>query len=92
MINQGPTAQELKDAKTQVRGALTLAMENSSFLANYYGQQALFADKIKTPAEKLKEIDKVTAAQIKKVGREVYDFSQMRVAIIGNVEKEFVKF
>lgn len=92
MITKGPTARELNDAKTHVRGALVLAMENSSFLANFYGSQSLFADKIKTPEEKLKEIEAVTAKQIKKVAREVYDFSKMRVAIIGDVDEEEIGF
>jgi len=92
MADKGPTARELNDAKTRVRGALTLAMENSSFLANYYGQQALFADKIKTPEEKLKEIEAVTAKEIKKVAKEVYDWNKIRVAVIGDVDQQFIKF
>jgi predicted Zn-dependent peptidase len=92
MIKNGPTERELEDAKTHVRGALVLALENSSFLANYYASQALFADKIKTPEEKLKEIEAVTIEQVKKVAREIYQWNQVRVAVIGDVKKEEIDF
>lgn len=92
MIAKGPTERELRDAKTHVHGALTLALEDSSFLANYYAQQALFADRLKTPEEKLKEIEAVTAEQIKKVAREVYQWDKVRVAVIGDVKAGEIVF
>lgn len=88
--NHGVTSRELKDAKTHLRGSLTLSMEDSSAQASWYARQALFVDKIKTPEEKLKEIEKVTNAQIKKLANQIFDFKQMRVAIIGEVSGEIV--
>lgn len=92
MISKGPTARELRDAKTHVHGALTLALEDSGFLANYFANQALFAEKIKTPEEKLKEIEAVTVEQIKTVAKEVYKWNKVRIAVIGNVLKDEIKF
>lgn len=92
LIEKGVTKQELADAKTNIRGKLTLSMENSSTQANWYAHQALFAKKIRTPEEKLQEMEKVTNEQIQKLAKHAYDMDKMRVAIIGDVEKGNVKY
>lgn len=92
LINKGVTTQELKDAKTNARGRMSLSMENSSVIASYFANQALFADKIKTPEEKLKEIDAVTQEEIQKLAKKVYNTDMMRVAIIGDVRSEDIMF
>jgi len=92
IIRSGVTAKELKDAKTNLHGSLTLSMENSSAQASWYLQQALFLKEIKTPAERLKEIDQVTNTQIKKLAKEIFVWDKVRVAIIGNVNVEDIRF
>ncbi|HBU07362.1 MAG TPA: hypothetical protein DEB09_04760 [Candidatus Magasanikbacteria bacterium] len=92
LIKFGPTIRELADAKTHIRGGLTLSLEDSSTQASFYASQALFADKIKTPEEKLKEIEKVTKDQVQALAKQVYNWKKIRVAIIGNVEKQEIKF
>ncbi|MCB9799063.1 insulinase family protein [Candidatus Nomurabacteria bacterium] len=89
---KGVSAQELKDAKTHIRGGLTLSMEDSSTLANWYARQMLFADEILTPEEYLDRIDKVTPKQVLDVAKKVFKEDQMRLAIIGDVKKEDVMF
>ena len=83
---------ELSDAKTHIRGAITLSMENSSAQADWYGRQALLMPDIKSPEDRLAEIDKVSAEQIQALAKKVYKRNQTRVAIIGDVEKDRVKF
>lgn len=90
--NKGVTKQELNDAKTHIRGAMTLSMENSSAQASFYGHQALFAKKIKTPEERLKKIEKVTGEQIQDLAKKVFNMDKMRVAIIGDVEQRSINF
>jgi len=92
LIDHGVTKQELQDAKTHIRGRLTLSMEDSSAQANWYAHQALFAKKIKTQEEKLQEIEKVTAKQIQDLAKRVFKMKKMRVAIIGDVDKSNVRF
>jgi predicted Zn-dependent peptidase len=92
LIKKGPTARELKDAKTHIRGGLTLSFEDSSNQASYYANQALFADKIKTPEERLREIDKVTKKQIQMLAKKLFNWKKIRVAIIGDVDKKTLKF
>jgi len=89
---KGVTARELRDAKTHIRGALTLSLEDSSSVANWYAKQILFDKKIEPPETKLAKLDNVTNDQIKSLAKKVYDFKKMRVAIIGDVEKGSVVF
>lgn len=90
--NKGVTAQELADAKTHLRGHISLSMENSSAQASWYAGQALFLDKLETPEERLSRIDTVTQAQIKTLAKKVFNMKKMRVALIGDLEKNKVKF
>ena len=87
ILEKGVTDRELKDAKTHIRGGLALAMEDSSAQASWYAKEILFHDKIKTPEERLLEIQAVTNDAIKIVAGKLFDFKKMRVAIIGEVNK-----
>ncbi len=91
IIDKGVTKQELNDAKTHIRGKFSLAMEDSSFQATWYSREALFAKKITTPEEKLKEINKVTNEQIQSIAKKIFSMDKMRVAIIGDVNKGDVR-
>lgn len=89
---KGVTARELADAKTHYRGRITLSLEDSSNQAEWYAKSALFQEKIKTPAQKLAEIEAVTAAQVQDLAKKIFKTTEMRVAIIGDVVAETVKF
>jgi len=92
IIDNGVTEEELKDAKTHLHGAITLSLEDSSTQANWYAHQAIFMDKLSTPEEKLERINTVTNEQIKQLAKEIFNNEQLRVAIIGNVEKNDIVF
>jgi len=92
MIAKGATARELQDAKTHIRGSLSLSMEDSSVQANWYARQALFMKEIKTPEEKLAEIDQVTNEQIKALAKKVFDWDELRVAVIGDITADKIVF
>ncbi len=89
---KGVSKRELADAKTHIRGALTLSMEDSSSQANWYAREALFMDRIETPDERLARIDRVTGDEVIEMAKRVYKPNLMRVAIIGDVKKESVRF
>jgi predicted Zn-dependent peptidase len=92
LVKKGVSPRELKDAKTHIRGALTLSLEDSSAQASWYAKEALFMKKIENPGERLKEIEKVTNAQIKALAKKVFDWRKVRVAIIGDVKREAISF
>lgn len=92
LVTRGVTARELADAKTHIHGALTLSLEDSSVQANWYAKEALFDNRIRTPEEKLKDIDRVTKDAVQEVAKRIFHLDDMRVAIIGEVDKEKVVF
>ena len=67
-------------------------MEDSSAQASWYARESMFSDSIKTPEEKLLELDKVSNEQIKKIAKKIFKENQMRVAIIGDVKENSIKF
>lgn len=91
IVEKGVTDRELKDAKTHIRGGLALAMEDSSAQASWYAKEVLFHDKIKTPEERLREIEAVTNGDIKTVANKLFDFGKMRVAIIGQLNRNYTE-
>ena len=92
LVTKGVTARELADAKTHIHGGMTLSLEDSSTQASWYAKEALFDTKIKTPEEKLAEINAVTREQVQAVAKKVFKMNEMRVAIIGDVKNESVQF
>lgn len=86
LIDKGVSQRELADAKTHIRGALTLTLEDSSAQANWYARAALFDQKIETPEEKLKKIERVTREQVRAVAKRLFKWPEVRVALIGDVE------
>lgn len=78
-----PTAEELRRAKDHIRGKLTLAFEDSSFQADWYGKQWMFRKELETPEARMRRIEKVTAADIKRVAKKIFRPEHMASAAIG---------
>lgn len=81
------SAAELKRAKENTRGRMDLSFEDSDALASWYGRQALFYKKIKSPEQALAEVMKVTAKDIQAVAKTLFQSTAMRLAIIGPVKE-----
>lgn len=77
------SAEELRRAKDHIRGRLTLAFEDSSTQADWYGKQWIFQKRLLTPEERLRHIEKVTAADIRRVAKNIFQKEHMAAAIIG---------
>lgn len=84
----GVTDEELRMVKDHVRGGLSLALEDSSDRAEYYGRQALFLDAIEEPEDRLRHIDAVTQEDIVRVARKYLLFNNMSLAAIGPYESD----
>ncbi len=90
--SKGVSSRELADAKTHIRGSLTLSMEDSSVQANWYAKHALFGETIETPEDRLKKIDAVKKDDILKIVNKLYVWNKARIAIIGNVDKSEIHY
>lgn len=82
------TVEELRRAKENLRGRLTLELEDSSEVANWYGKQELFTGKSVTPQEQFAKFDRVTREDIRAVARAVLLPKRYSLAIIGPYKDE----
>ena len=92
MVEKGVSNRELADAKTHIRGGFTLSLEDSSVVANWYARESIFSSKIETPQDYIEKIEAVTQEDVQRVAQKIFKTSQMRLAIIGNVEEKKVVF
>lgn len=85
---QTVSPEELRRAKDHIRGKLMLAFEDSSTQADWYGKQWIFSKQLETPEQRLKKIDAVTAADIKRVAKQIFRKERMASAVIGPFENK----
>jgi len=78
------TEKELQMAKDYISGKFALRLEDSAQVADFYGNQELLEDRILTPEEKVKEIEKVTADEVLKVAKDILNLKDLSVAVIGD--------
>lgn len=80
---QKVSAAELKKAKSYLRGRTYLGLESSDDVAEFLGGQEILKNKILSPEEILKNIDKVTSAQIREVAKEIFVPEKMNLTLVG---------
>ena len=76
-------ANELKKAKENLKGKLSLTLETSDAKAFFYAGQELLENKISTPEEIFKKIDKVSVNDILKVAKDIFKPERLNLALIG---------
>ena len=81
-------AAELKKAKSYIKGTTTLALESSDAIAGQAASALINLGKIRTLEGILKAIDKVTAADVQRVARDILQSHKLNLAIIGPHEKK----
>jgi len=85
---EGVTKSELKKAKDFLKGKLILELEASDHVASWLSKQELMKNKILTPAEQIKILEKVTQADVKKVAGDIIKTNRLNLALIGPYKKE----
>jgi len=75
--------EELKKAKDYIRGNTQIELEDSSSLASFFGEQALFEKKIFTPNELLKRINCVSKSDISRVANYLFTRDRTNLVIVG---------
>ncbi len=78
---------ELNRAKELIKGRLALNLEGSEEVASYYGRQTINRDKIISPEEFLKKIDKVNALDIKSLAEDIFKDDKLNLAILGPIKE-----
>ncbi|OGZ33681.1 MAG: hypothetical protein A2Y98_01975, partial [Candidatus Portnoybacteria bacterium RBG_19FT_COMBO_36_7] len=63
---------EIKKAKDHIRGATLLSLESSDEVASFLGGQEVLKKEILLPEQFFKKIEKVTAADLQRVAKEIF--------------------
>jgi len=76
-------AKELKKAKEYIKGKTALELESSDAQAAFYAGQEILENRILTPEEIYKKIDKVSINDILKIAEDVFRPKKLNLALIG---------
>src|SRR3989344_652962 len=76
---------EMKKAKEHYVGHLFMGLETTDDIARFYVEQEVSTIKLKLPQEIEKEIRKVTAEDVRRVAREIFQNKNLNLAIVGNI-------
>jgi predicted Zn-dependent peptidase len=82
------TEEELKKTKDYLVGHLYMGLETSDALAMSYAYQDALKDKLENPVQIEKEIRAVSAKDIQKVAKEIFQNKNLNLAVIGDVKNE----
>ncbi len=77
---------ELQKVKQYLIGSLKLSLESSDSLASYYGPQEVLKGRWKTPEDRAKAINNVTAKDIQKIAQKFFTKDNITVAMVGGEE------
>jgi len=79
---------ELNKAKEMLKGHLILSLEDSQNVARRGATQLILEGKVRTPAQALAEIDKVSAGDVQQVARDLFRRQKINLTIVGPYKKE----
>lgn len=79
---------DLKKAKDYVAGKMTLGLEDSESVAQFFGMKQLLMDKIETPDEVMAKLNAVSTDEIMAVAKRLIKPGQLRLAVIGPFENK----
>lgn len=82
------TTEELSRAKEFLKGKLTLSLEDSEHVASFLAQHELLYGKLRSYNDIAKGIDKVTAADVKRLATEIFKPEALHLAVIGPYDDE----
>ena len=74
---------ELIKAKEFLKGRLILELEDSRFTASIFGSGEILENRVKTPEEMMKKIDRVKKEDIQRVADDVFREAKLNLAVIG---------
>ena len=82
------SAEELKKVKQNLAGTMYLSLESSDEVAKFLGGQEIMNKKIKTPEDIKREIESVTALQVRNLARDIFVDKGLNLAIVGRFSDE----
>ncbi len=83
VANEGVDEEELQRAKDYLIGRMSISLEDTSSLANWYAEQETLLNRTLSPEQKFDLVRAVTKEQIQAVAKKLFDISKATLAIIG---------
>jgi len=80
-------ARELKKAKDFFISHLAMGLESSDDIVNFYGHQVILPQPIITPAEMIKKVKRVSAADLQRIAKQIFVNRGLNLALIGDLKK-----
>jgi len=88
LIDNGLIDGELQRAKEQLKSGVVLGVESTSSRSGYMGRSLCINGKIKPIEQLLNEIDAVNEKQVLELGKEILDFKNSSLCIVGSPTDE----
>lgn len=81
-------AEELKKAKSYIKGKMVLSLEDSEEFAHLLSKYELLHGKARSPEEIMKLIDDVKVSDVKRVAKDLFHEEKLKIAVIGPYSDE----
>jgi predicted Zn-dependent peptidase len=81
--DDGVTKEEVENAKEFLRGKLTLSLEDSETIADFFAKQKLLMKRMRSPAQRLAAIQRVSRADVLRVARNILMPARTNCSLIG---------
>ena len=91
VMRDGVPDEELRRAKDHMKGSLMLSLESTTSRMSNLARQHLFHGRIISFDEMLREIEKVTARDVKALAKQLFGRGQIGLALLGPVERVGLK-
>lgn len=82
---------ELAKAKEILKSAILMGLESTDAIASYYATFAILGQPLKSPKELIKEIDKVTSADVQRLAKKLFVKERGVLAIVGPKKDDSLK-
>jgi predicted Zn-dependent peptidase len=88
LVNEPVSTEELQKVKDYSRGKVAIGLESSDDFASFYADQELLKREMKTPEEQLELTQKITADDIQKIAKEIFQPEKLNLAFIGQTKQD----
>lgn len=85
MVAELVSEEELSRTKDMIKGRLAISLESSDDLANWYGRQTIYRKQYLSPDEYIKEIETISALDLKKMAKKIFVDNNLNLALIGSI-------
>lgn len=85
ITNELVSADELRRTKDLIKGRMAISLESSDDLASWYGRQVIYRKKYLSPEDYINTIEKISALDLKKMAKRIFNDANLNLALIGTV-------